>query len=402
MRDWLVDMLRQRPWWMNVLLALCLFTTFVYMPWDVFVRPPAADVEVWFGIGLRGMAAKFAAIPHWVIYALGSYGLWRMRSWMWPWAAVYVAEVAWSSFVWSVTQVGGFRGWTSAVFTSAPVALLAVALWNARERFQRRGFGLAARYGGWAVVTGASSGIGAEFARALAREGMDCVLVARREDRLRSLAAELEAKAGVATRVVAADLATEAGVGALVDAVRDLDLGMLVNNAGFGYAGRFDKQDCERLREMVLVNCLAPTLLTSALLPAMIGRGRGAVVVTGSVAGRLPLPYQALYSATKAFDGFLGEALWADLRPLGIDVVVVEPGPVETEFTEKARGIRPVEGVEPAGVVTTALARLGQGPSAVHGWGLWLGSSIARILPRSLILQISRTFAAQETPPEMR
>jgi short-subunit dehydrogenase len=321
---------------------------------------------------------------------------------MWPWAAVYVAQVAGSSFLWSVFEVGGYRGWASAVLTATPVALIAAALWGAREHFQGKARSLAERYGGWAVVTGASSGIGVELARALAAERMDCVLVARREERLRSVAAELEADNGVSTRVVVADLATEDGVAAVVDAVGDLDVGIVVNNAGFGYAGRFDKQDYERLREMVLVNCLAPTLLTSALLPAMLRRGRGALVFTGSVAGRVPLPYQALYSATKAFDGFLGEALWADLRTLGIDVVVVEPGPVETEFTERARGIRPVKGVEPAGVAATALARLGQGPSVVHGWGLWLGSSIARILPRSLILQISRNVAARETPREMR
>ena len=165
-----------------------------------------------------------------------------------------------------------------------------------------RGLNLRERYGEWALVTGASAGIGLEFARAFARAGLSCVLAARREDRLKALGDELSKAHGIQTRAVAVDLAAQDGADKLADAVADLPIGILVNNAGFGYAGRFDKLETDRLRAMVMVNCVAPVVLTSRILPAMVKRGRGAVIIVGSVAGRQPLPLHAVYSATKAFD----------------------------------------------------------------------------------------------------
>jgi NAD(P)-dependent dehydrogenase (short-subunit alcohol dehydrogenase family) len=108
--------------------------------------------------------------------------------------------------------------------------------------------------------------------------------------------------------------------------VSDLPIAVLVNNAGFGAAGRFDKLQAERLRDMVTVNCVAPMLLARRILPRMQERGSGAVIFTGSVAGRQPLPLHGVYSATKAFDQLLGEALYVEQRRFGIDVLVVEPG----------------------------------------------------------------------------
>src|SRR5206468_425249 len=131
----------------------------------------------------------------------------------------------------------------------------------------------------------------------------------------------------VATRVVAVDLAAPDGADRLAAAVGDLDLAILVNNAGFGLAGRFDRCDPKRLREMVQVNCMAPVALTALLLPRLLERGRGAIVITGSVAGRQPLPLHGVYAATKAFDLLFGEALAVELHEHGIDVLVLEPGP---------------------------------------------------------------------------
>src|SRR5208282_3595682 len=161
------------------------------------------------------------------------------------------------------------------------------------------GSSLRERYGEWALVTGASAGIGLEFARAFARAGLSCVLAARREDRLKALGDELSKAHGIQTRVVAVDLAAQDGADKLAGAVADLPIGILVNNAGFGYAGRFDKLETDRLRAMVMVNCVTPVVLTSRILPAMVKRGRGAVIIVGSVAGRQPLPLHAVYSATK-------------------------------------------------------------------------------------------------------
>ena len=257
------------------------------------------------------------------------------------------------------------------------------------------------RYGEWALVTGASAGIGAEFSRALAARGMSCVLSARREDRLQALARELEETRRVATRVVSADLAAPDGAERLADAVARLEIGVLVNNAGFGYAGRFDKLATDRLRAMVQVNCMAPVVLTSRLLPAMRARGRGAIIVTGSVAGRQPLPLHGVYSATKAFDLFLGESLWAELRGSGIDVVVIEPGATSTEFQDVAGEVAH-PGEPPDRVVAVALAALGRQPSVVSGWMNWVTANANRFLPRAATARVAEWVIARQTPAEMR
>jgi uncharacterized protein len=321
---------------------------------------------------------------------------------MWPWAPLYAAEVAFSMFVWTVLHFGsGWKGWLTAPFACAPFAALGLALWQSRVQFGRKRESLKARYGEWAVVTGASAGLGAEFARALAHEGLSCVLTARREDRLRDLASELEKTEHVATRVVAVDLGSADGADRLAEAVKDLPIAVLVNNAGFGYAGRFDKLDTERLRAMVQVNCMAPVVLTSRLLPAMRERGRGAVIITGSVAGRQPLPFHGVYAATKAFDQFLGESLWAELRGSGIDVLVLEPGPTATEFFQAAGETR-VAGEPPRGVVELALDSIGQQPSVVSGWVNYLLANLARIFPRSITALVAERVVRQNTPAAMQ
>jgi len=401
MKSWWRERLSRRPWWMNALMFFCAFMALVYMPWDFLVKPVAADEEAWLGLLLRGWAAKLTEPLHWAIYAAGLYGFWHMRAWMWPWAAVYAAQVAIGMFLWSVLYVGGFRGWFSGVLAFAPFAAITLVLWNAREQFGRQRRSLRERYGEWALVTGASAGIGAEFARALAREGLSCVLTARREDRLRELAAELERQHHVSTRVVAADLADPTGAERVVDAVNDLPIAVFINNAGFGYAGRFDKQKTERLREMIEVNCVAPTVLASRLLPGMRERSRGAMIITGSISAHQPLPWHALYSATKVFDLHLGEALWAELRGTGVDVLVLEPGPTESEFRDVAGETREV-GEPASNVVSLALERLGEQPSVIFGWFNWLRANSARLAPRSLVALIAQQVVLKQTPPEMR
>jgi short-subunit dehydrogenase len=242
---------------------------------------------------------------------------------------------------------------------------------------------LRARYGDWALVTGASAGIGAAFARALAREGISVVLVARREARLRELAAELVREHGVDTRVVAADLGAPEGVDAVVAAVADLDVAMLVNNAGVGYAGTFARQDPERLREMIELNCTAPVLLTRRLLERMLARGRGAVIVVASVAGRQPVPLHALYSATKAFDLVFGEAIWVELREQGVDVLALQPGPVATEFEQVAGERRAASLPEerPDDCVRHALFALGKRPLGRVGYVVDVGDGEREPLP---------------------
>lgn len=189
-----------------------------------------------------------------------------------------------------------------------------------------------------ALVTGASSGIGADIARELAGRGHGVVLVARREDRLRALADELAAAHGVCAEVLACDLADPQARDALPARVAELGLtiDVLVNNAGYGSAGAFVKLDAANEAQMVRLNCEAVVALTSAFAPGMVDRRAGAILVVASSAGFQPLPRQATYGASKAFALSFSEALHAELADAGVTVTALCPGPVRTEFMEVA------------------------------------------------------------------
>lgn len=402
MNAWLRDLFRDRPAWMNALMVFSAYMAFIYMPWDLFAKPVAVDQEVWFGILFTGWWAKVLEIPHWFVYGAATYGFRHRRPWMRTWGALYVAQISLGMWVWSIRELGGALGWIGGLVPAIPFAWLAWRLNRAEREFDGGKRSLRERYGEWALVTGASAGIGAEFARALARDGISCVLTARREERLRGLAAELEKDFNVATRTVAVDLAQPEAVDRLLAQVSDLAIDVLVNNAGVGYAGRFEKLDPKRLQQLVQLNCTAPMLLTRALVPAMRERGRGAVIITGSVAGRQPLPLHGVYSASKAFDLFLGESLYAELRGTGVDVIVLEPGSTETEFQEVAGEIAHA-GVSPARVVEVALDALGRQPSVISTWFEWLRITFAtRFGSRPLTLHIAHDVIAKQTPSQSR
>lgn len=258
-------------------------------------------------------------------------------------------------------------------------------------------FDLKNRYGGVALVTGASSGIGEVFARRIAGEGMDLVLVARRADRLEALAAELKESCGVEAHVIAADLA-ELDCARKIKAEvqeRGLEVGMLVNNAGFGTHGLFHELPVEPETRMVDVNCRAPVALTSAFAPAMVERGRGALIFLSSLAGYQPTPFYATYGATKAFNLMFGEGLWAELKPLGVDVLVLSPGFTRTDF-QKTAGVepKPITGWKSADeVVEACLGRLGRGPSVVPGFRNAATALSVRTMPRAMAAKVSYKFS---------
>jgi uncharacterized protein len=183
-----------------------------------------------------------------------------------------------------------------------------------------------------ALVTGASSGIGEEFARQLADRGYQLVLLARRTERLERIAAELPTKA----EVIGCDLSREATE--LPGRVEALDgtIDLLINNAGFGVRGHFMDSDAARYAEMVRVNCEAVVFLTRTFLPAMVERGSGGIITVASTAGMQPLPYESVYAATKAFALNFSDALHTELRGTGVRVLAVNPGPVPTEWQEVA------------------------------------------------------------------
>jgi short-subunit dehydrogenase len=184
-----------------------------------------------------------------------------------------------------------------------------------------------------ALVTGASGGIGADLARELARHGHDLVLAARSVAPMEALAAELRVLGGAAT-VIAADLAKPGAAAALADdiASRGLTVEILVNNAGLGASGRFDRCDPARIGDILQVNIVALTELTRLLLPGMIERGHGRVMLVASVAGFQPGPRMAAYFASKAYVLSLGEALAYELRATGVSVTTLCPGATATNF----------------------------------------------------------------------
>jgi hypothetical protein len=126
--------LAMRPHWMNGLLLFCAFMTFIYLPWDLFVKPVVEDQEVWFGYTFTGWFAKATGFLHWLVYGAGSWGFWKMKSWLFPWASLYIAQIAIGMFVWSFLSDEG-PGIAIGLITAIPFALLAVALWRAKSRF---------------------------------------------------------------------------------------------------------------------------------------------------------------------------------------------------------------------------------------------------------------------------
>ncbi len=189
-----------------------------------------------------------------------------------------------------------------------------------------------------ALVTGASAGIGAEIAKLLAARGYALVLVARRKQRLVALADELAEDHGVRVETIAADLSKPTPRGRIPGQIEQLGLEVeiLINNAGFATGGPFHDADPERELEQVRVLVEAPVALTSAFLPAMVKRGRGAILNVASTAGMQPMPYSAGYSAAKAYMLTFSEAIHQEARGHGVTVTALAPGPVETEFWQIA------------------------------------------------------------------
>jgi len=189
-----------------------------------------------------------------------------------------------------------------------------------------------------ALITGASSGIGVELARIHARRGGDLVLVARRQDRLESLKAELESAHGVKVHVIVQDL-TRADAAAQIHReliARGVPIDYLINNAGFGNGGFFHQQDWARNEAMIQVNVTALAALTREFVPELIARGGGRILNVASMAAFLPGPLQAIYYATKAFVVSFSEAIGNELAGTGVTVTALCPGPVKTGFIEKA------------------------------------------------------------------
>jgi short-subunit dehydrogenase len=257
------------------------------------------------------------------------------------------------------------------------------------------------RYPGWALITGGSSGIGLGYANALAKAGFDVALVARGEDKLRAEAARIEKTYGVHVKTIVADLAVEGAARCVADAVTDIDVGILVNNAGTGFIGRFDRQPIENHTRLVQLHCNAPLELTASLLPRMQARGRGAVILVASAGGYVPLPYYAVYSGTKAFLATWGEALAVELDGTGVDVMVVAPGDTKTNF-QAVSGEMSKRWISVEAVVDESLAALGRKRVVVPGFGDKVSVLLTRLLPRKIVMRIVEARQRAQTPADRR
>jgi uncharacterized protein len=257
----------------------------------------------------------------------------------------------------------------------------------------------------WAVVTGASSGLGRAFSLELSSRGYPILLVARRRDALEGLAGEIRKRGGTAEPLVA-DLSTAEGVETVRRAAEKLpEVGLLVNNAGFGSYGAFLTQPIERALEQVRVNIGAVLALTRALLPKMLERGRGQIINLASILGFMPTPNFAVYAATKGFVLQFSDALAYELRGTGIRVLALCPGVTRTEFSQVA-GAEAAQGglpqLRPEDVVRVALRAAASGRVVrIVGPTYRLLGFLTRITPRFLLRRIlGRIYAAPRSPSQ--
>jgi short-subunit dehydrogenase len=223
------------------------------------------------------------------------------------------------------------------------------------------------RYGPVALVTGASSGIGKAFAEDLAARGLDLVLVARRVDRLEAIASDLSIRHSIDVTIFEADLARRDAPAAIAAQAASRDVGLLVSNAGFSMKGDHAANDPAEMTDLLMVNCHAPLQLTRAFIPRLRARGKGGIVLTSSVEGLIGCPYSGAYSASKALVKALGEALWAELRDDGIDVLTLCPGATESEAAARiGYDISKMPHVmKAADVAAQTLDRIADGPTFI-------------------------------------
>jgi len=245
------------------------------------------------------------------------------------------------------------------------------------------------RYGPWALVAGASAGLGEAFARKLAARGLSLVLLARRRQALEKLAADLRAAHGVEVRALALDLSRPDLGPAVEEAAAGIEVGLLVYNAAHSVIGPFVERPLAEQLRVLDVNCRGPLVLSHLLGGAMARRGRGGIVLMTSISGSQGGPFLASYAASKAFNLVLAEGLWEELAARGVDVVACRAGATRTPGYQASNPKRSVPLMESDDVAERALAALGRGPSVVPGALNRLAAFLfGRLLPRRVSIRI--------------
>jgi len=258
----------------------------------------------------------------------------------------------------------------------------------------------AGRYGPWAVVTGASDGIGGATAALLAQRGLNVVLVARRADRLERVATEARSH-GVEARVVIADLGHPDGVSTVQRATTDLEVGLLVAAAGYGTSGPFVESALDAELDMLDVNCRAVLALTHHYAQRFAQRRRGGIILFGSIVGFQGTPYAAHYAATKAYIQSLAEALGVELAPFGVDVLASAPGPTNSGFASRA-GMRMGTALDAETVARDTLAALGRKSTVLPGLLTKVLTWSLATLPRRMRVRVMGRAMAGMTPRPAR
>ena len=250
----------------------------------------------------------------------------------------------------------------------------------------------------WALITGASSGIGAEFARRLAGRGMHLVLVARREKLLQELADELHTRHGAKCELIVSDLSDPDQAARVVEEIsrRGISVELLINNAGFGIVSAIEDVETDRVMAMVRLNIGTLTELTYRILPDMLERGHGAIINLASVAAFQPVAYMPAYAATKTYALHFSEALWAEAYDRGVTIMALCPGVTQTEFFETAgvpNWLRKQRSQTPAQVVKRALRALEKRRQyVVTGWLSYLRALITRLATRRRVVTESKKY----------
>jgi uncharacterized protein len=263
------------------------------------------------------------------------------------------------------------------------------------------------QYGPYALVSGASAGIGKEFARQLAERGLDVILVARRRTALDAFAAELEAACKVRVRSIALDLAADGAAARLAELTSDVELGLVVLNAGSLTAGPFLAQDLGQELKLIQLNVASTVEMAHRFGNRLRKRGRGGLILLSSVAAYGAFPYQANYAASKAYIASFGLALREELAPVGVDVLVLTPGPTRTEGFVGAEGIDfsklPLPAMAPKSVVRAALKGLGRKAIVIPGAMNRISDALGKyVLPRTLSARMFGKLLAKALRPPLR
>lgn len=246
-----------------------------------------------------------------------------------------------------------------------------------------------ARYGPWALIAGASEGIGAEFAVQLAARGLNLVLIARREELLNALSERIKSAHAVEVYTLPLDLAREDIGQAVSEATGDIEIGLLVYNAAVSMIGPYLEVPLENHLREIAVNCRAPMTLAYLLGLPMLKRGRGGIILMSSLGGAQGSALIVNYTATKAYNRLLAEGLWDELRAHGVDVLAPCPSAVSTPGYLASAPRGSMAAMTPQAVVRESLAALGKGPAIIPGWRWRLaGVFMERVLPRKSAIQL--------------